>query len=65
MRTTHFVFVGMWIIFCGLIIYLTEISRKEEVYKINCDLLLGGWHPDAPKKYAEQCELARQERSDR
>jgi hypothetical protein len=65
MKTTHFMFVGMWIIFCGLIIYLTEISRKEEMYKMNCDLLLGGWHPDVPKDYAKQCALAQQERSDR
>ena len=35
MKTTHFVFVGMWIVFCGLIIYMTEVSRKEEVYKLN------------------------------
>ena len=27
--------VCMWIVFCGLIIYLTEVSRKEEVYKLN------------------------------
>jgi hypothetical protein len=56
----------MWIVFCGLIIYLTEISRKEEVYKLNCELLLGGWHPDVPKKFAELCEEAKQQmRSDR
>ena len=59
------IMVCMWIVFCGLIIYMTEVSRREEVYKLNCDLLLGGWHPDVPKKYAEQCALARQERSDR
>jgi hypothetical protein len=55
----------MWIVFCGLIIYITEVSRKEEVYKLNCELLLGGWHPDVPKKFAELCEEAKQMRSDR
>ena len=49
----------MWIVFCGFIIYLSEISRKEEVYKLNCELLLGGWHPDVPKEYAKICEEAK------
>ena len=51
--------VCMWIIFCGLIIDLTEVSRREEVYKLNCELLLGGWHPDAPKEYVALCEEAK------
>jgi hypothetical protein len=57
--------VCTWILFCGCIIYLTEVSRKEEVYKLNCELLLGGWHPDVPKGYAKLCEEAKQMRSDR
>ena len=58
--------VGMWIVFCGLIIYMTEVSRREEVYKLNCELLLGGWHPDVPKDYAKLCEEAKRTmRSDR
>jgi hypothetical protein len=65
MKSIHFAFVGMWIVFCGLIIYLTEISRKEEYFKIDCMTVMGGWHPDIPKKYAEQCALAQRERSDR
>ena len=65
MKSIQF-FVAMWIIFCGSIIYLTQISRKEEVYKLNCELLLGGWHPDVPKDYAKLCEEAKQQmRSDR
>jgi hypothetical protein len=56
----------MWIVFCGMIVYLTELSRNEEVYKLNCDLLMGGWHPDIPKAYAKLCEEAKQTmRSDR
>lgn len=58
--------VCMWIVFCGMIVYLTELSRNEEVYKLNCDLLMGGWHPDIPKAYAKLCEEAKQTmRSDR
>ena len=65
MKSIQF-FVVMWIIFCGSIIYLTQISRKEEVYKLNCELLLGGWHPDVPKDYAKLCEEAKRTmRSDR
>jgi hypothetical protein len=55
----------MWIVFCGFIIYMTELSRKEEVFKFNCSNLIGGWHPDIPKKFAEMCLAAKQERSDR
>tara|TARA_R110000868_G_scaffold117122_1_gene311204 strand:+ start:20194 stop:20394 length:201 start_codon:yes stop_codon:yes gene_type:complete len=58
--------IAMWIVFCGCIIYLTEISRREEVYKLNCELLLGGWHPDVPKDYARLCDEAKRTmRSDR
>jgi len=57
--------ITMWILFCGFIIYLAEVSRREEVFKFNCASLMGGWHPDIPKKYAEQCALAQRERSDR
>lgn len=57
--------VCMWILLCGCIIYLTEVSRREEVYKLNCELLLGGWHPDVPKDYAKLCEEAKQMRSSR
>jgi|TARA_R110002126_G_scaffold110765_4_gene248148 hypothetical protein len=60
------VVVVMWILFCGCIIYMTEVSRREEVYKLNCELLLGGWHPDVPKDYAKICEEAKRTmRSDR
>ena len=45
--------IAMWIVFCGFIIYLTELSRREEVFKFNCSNLIGGWHPDIPKKFAE------------
>jgi hypothetical protein len=41
---------------------LTELGRKSEV---NCAMLMGGWHPDIPKKYQEMCIAAKQERNDR
>ena len=66
MKSQMFWFIAMWIVFCGLIIYLTELSRKQEFYKLNCELLLGGWHPDVPKKFIELCEEAKRTmRSDR
>jgi hypothetical protein len=65
MKSMHFAFVGMWIIFCGLIIYLTEVSRKEEYFKIDCMTVMGGWHPDIPKKFTELCLAAKSERNDR
>jgi hypothetical protein len=65
MSKWFFFSISMWIIFIGFIIYLTEVSRKEEVFKFNCANLIGGWHPDVPKKFAEMCLAAKQERSDR
>jgi hypothetical protein len=44
---------------------MTELSRKEEVFKFNCSNLIGGWHPDIPQKFREMCLAAKQERSDR
>ena len=65
MSKSFFFVITMWIVFCGFIIYLTEVSRKEEVFKFNCANLMGGWHPDIPKKFAELCIAAKQERNDR
>ena len=65
MSKGFFFAISMWIIFVGFIIYLTEVSRKEEVFKFNCASLMGGWHPDIPKRFAEMCIAAKQERSDR
>jgi len=65
MSKWFFFSISMWIIFIGFIIYLTEVSRKEEVFKFNCSNLIGGWHPDIPQKFAELCVAAKQERSDR
>jgi hypothetical protein len=66
MRKQMFWCIAMWIVFCGFLIYLSEVSRKEEVYKLNCNLLIGGWHPDAPKEFIKLCEEAKRTmRSDR
>jgi hypothetical protein len=59
------VVLSAFIFLCGFIIYFTELSRAEEKYKINCNMLLGGWHPDVPQKYREMCLAAKQERNDR
>jgi len=65
MSKWFFFSISMWIVFVGFIIYLAEVSRREEVFKFNCASLMGGWHPDIPKKFAELCIAAKQERSDR
>ena len=53
------------IIVCTYLIAFTELSRREERPRVNCDVLMGGWHPDTAKKYAELClqarEMARQQ----
>jgi len=65
MSKWFFFSISMWSVFVGFIIYLAEVSRREEVFKFNCANLIGGWHPDIPKKFAEMCLAAKQERSDR
>jgi hypothetical protein len=52
------------IILCGFVIFLTEIAKKEE-YKLSCELLMGGWHPDLPQKFKQACEDAKKEKSNR
>jgi hypothetical protein len=41
------------------------VSRKEEYFKIDCMTVMGGWHPDIPKKFTELCLAAKSERNDR
>ena len=52
------------IILCGFVIFLTELAKKQE-YKFNCEILMGGWHPDLPDKFKKACEMAKKERNDR
>ena len=53
------------IIVCTYLIAFTELTRKEERARVSCDVIMGGWHPDTAKKYAELClqarEMARQQ----
>jgi len=53
------------VVVCTYLIVMTEVAQKNEIYKVNCDAVMGGWHPDIPQKYRELCEEARKYRSDR
>lgn len=46
-----------------LCVFVYYAHQKQSMF--NCQLLIGGWHPDAPKKYLELCDEAKKERSDR
>ena len=46
-----------------LCVFVYYAHQKQSIF--NCQLLIGGWHPDAPKKYLELCDEAKQERNDR
>lgn len=40
--------------------------QNDDFYKIenktyNCDALIGGWHPDVPKKVIEDCRKLKKE----
>jgi len=32
-----------------------KIFDRTETIKYNCDMLIGGWHPDVPTKVIEEC----------
>jgi len=44
--------------------YLIELALQR-VTGVNCAMLMGGGHPDIPKKYAKMCIAAKQERNNR
>jgi len=48
------------IIVCTYLVGMTELTRREDRAKVNCDVLMGGWHPDIPQRYAQMCFEARQ-----
>jgi hypothetical protein len=43
--------------FIGMLIIVLTAWRDHHAYpiKYNCGLLMGGWHPDAPKEVVEKC----------
>jgi len=49
-------------------IYLYSFSNeyqnsfdKPNVVRYNCDMLIGGWHPDVPLKVIEECRKLRRD----
>jgi hypothetical protein len=60
MKTREITFALFFIVFiCGLTVFVAEIQNWQKS-RIPCEQLLGGWHPDFPKKYTEMCALARE-----
>lgn len=43
--------------FVGLVIIVSTAWRDHRAYpvKYDCGLLIGGWHPDAPREVIEHC----------
>jgi hypothetical protein len=56
------------IIFIGVVYSLTgnddyhKRFDKLTVVRYDCDMLIGGWHPDVPREVIEQCRLNPEER---
>ena len=48
-----FVLAGAWL-FVGDDDYHKKFDRPQEI-RYNCDMLIGGWHPDVPVKVIEEC----------
>ena len=36
-----------------------KVFDIPEVVRYNCDMLIGGWHPDVPLKVIEECRKKR------
>jgi hypothetical protein len=48
----------MWAgIFMIVVILILTAWRDQQAYPIryNCGMLMGGWHPDAPREVIEKC----------
>jgi hypothetical protein len=52
-----FVLAGAWL-FVGDDDYHKKFDRPQEI-RYNCDMLIGGWHPDVPVKVIEECRKVR------
>jgi hypothetical protein len=52
--------IGLILAFSTVYGYLSDDDYHKvfdipEVVRYNCDMLLGGWHPDVPIKVIEEC----------
>jgi hypothetical protein len=52
--------IGLILSFSTIYGYLSDDDYHKvfdipEVVRYNCDMLLGGWHPDVPIKVIEEC----------
>ncbi len=46
--------IVLWFVFIGSMMYvLHDQERNRVVY--NCNMLIGGWHPDFPKEVIDAC----------
>jgi len=34
---------------------------KQQTVRYNCDILIGGWHPDVPREVIDQCRSGKRE----
>jgi len=48
-----FILAGAWL-FVGDDDYHKKFDRPQKI-RYNCDMLIGGWHPDVPVKVIEEC----------
>ena len=42
-------------VFFGIVVYGGLDAELDRVVQYNCDMLIGGWHPDVPTKVIEEC----------
>jgi len=52
-----FLLAGAWL-YVGDDDYHKKFDRPQEI-RYNCDMLIGGWHPDVPADVIEKCRKVR------
>jgi hypothetical protein len=68
MKNTGLRIVLAFILFASIYGYISDDDYHKtfnfpHVIKYNCNVLIGGWHPDAPQKAMEECRNLRLEKS--
>jgi hypothetical protein len=66
-RLPEFVYLIFWILgFSTIYGYVSDDDYHKafdipQIVRYNCDMLIGGWHPDVPLKVIEECRKKKSE----
>ena len=57
------------VVMATIVGFLADQSSDKEldgkhIVQYNCNMLLGGWHPDVPPEVIKQCRIPKKDRND-